>query len=794
MKHVDDETREILESFIAEAYERLDDAETVLSKAGCEAESECLGTVFRLFHSVKGSAAFLDLNSVRELTHEAETLLEVHIKGGINVTNDSLDVIFQTIDMLRTLVKTVQSEFSDEGHAEQVAAQIASVRSCIETLRSGMPGQCADDKPSAAAHTAAPAETPREPAQSAPQEPQLYNEIILNELVTRDMTERFLVESTDLVDRLESDALGLLASPNSAEDVHAMFRAVHTIKGNAGFFGYELLESMCMGAESHLDQARKGAVPANEAFINATLSHVDAVRRAIKTVRIYDEPPARTAESPSEPVATLLAPPSIGAPATPEAETAVGGPQKKAADTATGINVYRPLGEILVDMGAADASAIQSALEIQEKPLGELLVESGAASRENVTKALEKQRTLEAKPSEPAGEEVQRKEIRVDTAKLDKLFDLVGELITAEAMVVNSPDLKGLKLDHFERSYSALNKISREIQETTMAIRMIPLDGLFHKMTRLVRDLSRKFGKPVDFRVSGQDTEMDKNVIEQISDPLVHILRNSIDHGLEFPAERKAAGKPEAGTVTLDARYEGSEIWVSIKDDGKGLNKEKILAKATERGLLKVDPATLEDKDIWAFIFEPGFSTAQVVSEVSGRGVGMDVVRKNLDRIRGAVDVRSVPGQETEFVLRIPLTMAIIEGITVRVGPNYYSIPLNDILEFFKARPDQITRTADGGEMVSLRGEILPLAKLWQVFKVEGAMEKPEDGILLVVNAGGRKAGLLIDEVLGNQQIVIKSLSEYLGKVDGVSGCSILGDGTVSFIIDTGRLLSLVLE
>jgi len=780
MKQVDDETREILESFIAEAYERLDDAETVLSKAGCDAESECLGTVFRLFHSVKGSAAFLDLNSVRELTHEAETLLEVHIKGGIAVTSDSLDIMFQTIDMLRTLVQTIQSEFTDEGHGDAVAAQIAAIRACIEILRSG--AQSAASVPPAPVPEQLAAAGP-EPAAETEARP---NEIILNELVTRDMTERFLAESADLVDRLESDALGLISSLNAADDVHAMFRAVHTIKGNAGFFGYELLESLCMQAESHLDQARKGAVPANEAFVNAVLSHVDAIRRAIKSVAIYDEPAAGT-----KPAVVTAAPVAPAAPAV-EAPHPAAGPAPAAEST-----VYRPLGEILVDMGAADPVAIQKALEIQEKPIGELLVESGAASRENVTKALEKQRVMEAKvagPEPAAGEEVQRREIRVDTVKLDKLFDLVGELITAEAMVVNSPDLKGLKLDHFERSYNMLNKISREIQETTMAIRMIPMDGLFHKMTRLVRDLSRKFGKPVDFRVSGQDTEMDKNVIEQISDPLVHILRNSIDHGLEFPDERKAAGKSEAGTVTLDARYEGSEIWVSIKDDGKGLNKEKILAKAAERGLLKVDPATLEDKEIWAFIFEPGFSTAQVVSEVSGRGVGMDVVRKNLDRIRGAVDVRSTPGKETEFVLRIPLTMAIIEGITVRVGPNYYSIPLNDILEFFKAKNGQITRTADGGETVNLRGEILPLVKLWQVFRVSGAVERPEDGILLVVHAGGRKAGLLIDEVLGNQQIVIKSLSEYLGKVEGVTGCSILGDGTVSFIIDTGRLLSLVLE
>ncbi len=750
MKQVDDETREILESFIAEAFERLDDAEKALSAVDGPDGLASLGTVFRLFHSVKGSAAFLELNAVRELTHEAETLLEVHSKGGVPVTPDSLDVIYQTIDLLRGLVGKVQATFCDEGCEDRVRSQIEVIRACVLALKAAPPA--GDARP--------------------------RNEIVLNELVTRDMAERFLAESGDLIDRLESDALGLMASPNPAEDVHSMFRAAHTIKGNAGFFGYELLEGVCMDAESHLDQARKGAMPANEAFINATLAYVDALRRVVKEVVIYDDPPVRTADGPSEPVATLLDPPSVDAPAAPDANGVA----------------YRPLGEILVDMGAADSAAVKKALEVQEKPLGELLVESGAASREDVAIALEKQRAMESRVAEPAAEEVQRREIRVDTVKLDKLFDLVGELITAEAMVANSPDLRGLKLDHFERAYSALNKISREIQETTMAIRMVPMDGLFHKMTRLVRDLSRKFGKPVDFRVSGQDTEMDKNVIEQVSDPLVHILRNSIDHGLEYPAERKAAGKEEAGAISLDARYEGSEIWVSVKDDGKGLSRERILAKATERGLLKADPAEMEDKDVWAFIFEPGFSTAQVVSDVSGRGVGLDVVRKNLDRIRGAVDVRSETGKSTEFILKIPLTMAIIEGITVKVGSSFYSIPLNDIREFFKARPEQITRTADGGEMVNLRGEILPLVKLWRVFGLPGAVENPEDGILLVVDAGGRKAGLLIDEVLGNQQIVIKSLSEYLGKVDGVSGCSILGDGSVSFIVDTGRLLSLVLE
>jgi two-component system, chemotaxis family, sensor kinase CheA len=328
-----------------------------------------------------------------------------------------------------------------------------------------------------------------------------------------------------------------------------------------------------------------------------------------------------------------------------------------------------------------------------------------------------------------------------------------------------------------------------------MMIRMIPLESLFQKMTRLVRDLSRKSDKPIELHVTGQETEMDKNVIEQISDPLVHIIRNAIDHGVEGPPDRAAAGKAPTGSIHLDARYEGSEIWISVKDDGAGLNRGRILAKAVERGMIKSEGALgMPDKAVWALIFEPGFSTADKVTEVSGRGVGMDVVKKNLERIRGKVDIRTAPGEGTEFILKIPLTMAIIEGITVRAGGNFYSIPLGDILEFFKVSPSQLT-VAERGEMaVALRGSVMPLVKLGEVFNIAGATLDPTQGIIIVVHSGGHNACILIDEVVGNQQIVVKSLSEYLGKVQGISGCSILGDGTVSFIIDTGKLLSLRLE
>jgi two-component system chemotaxis sensor kinase CheA len=444
-------------------------------------------------------------------------------------------------------------------------------------------------------------------------------------------------------------------------------------------------------------------------------------------------------------------------------------------------------------MGAASEVDVHNALDLQEKPLGAILVEEGKARPEDVERALEIQKSAAA-TEKPQTEEFQRKEIRVDTAKLDRLFELVGELITAEAMVANSPDISGLKLDGFSKSFGRLNKISREIQETAMMIRMIPLDGLFHKMSRLVRDLSRKSGKPVDFRVSGQDTEMDKNVIEQVSDPLVHILRNAIDHGLEAPGARLAAGKPEAGSVHLHAKYEGSEIWISVSDDGGGLDRARILAKAAEKGMLQGDPALLPDEEVWQFIFEPGFSTAARVSDVSGRGVGMDVVKKNLERIRGRVDIRTEAGRGTEFILKIPLTMAIMDGITVRCGQGYYSLPLGDILEFFQAQPGQICSAEGGEEAINLRGEVLPLVRLGEVFSLGGASLDPLSGILIVVQGAGRKVCLLIDEVVGNQQIVVKSLSEYLGKVEGISGCSILGNGTVSFIIDTGKLMAMRVE
>ena len=322
-----------------------------------------------------------------------------------------------------------------------------------------------------------------------------------------------------------------------------------------------------------------------------------------------------------------------------------------------------------------------------------------------------------------------------------------------------------------------------------MSVRMIPLEGLFNKMRRLVRDLSRRFGKEIDFSVYGQDTEMDRNVIEEIADPLMHIIRNSIDHGIESVVRRREVGKADTGGLELGAKYEGNEIWISVTDDGAGLDREKILAKARERGLVKNETEGMKDEEVWQLIFEPGFSTAEQVSEVSGRGVGMDVVKKNVEKLRGKVDVDTDPGKGTTIVLKIPLTLAIIDGITAQVSNILYALPLSDILEFHKATENQITRTSATRQVLRLRDEIIPVVNLHTFFGGTNGTSSITGGILIITQRNGKKAALLVDEIVGYQQIVVKALPDYLGAMRAMSGCSILGNGEVSLIIDVGSVL-----
>lgn len=398
---------------------------------------------------------------------------------------------------------------------------------------------------------------------------------------------------------------------------------------------------------------------------------------------------------------------------------------------------------------------------------------------------------------QPSGGGTESQMITVRVDKLDKLMDLVGELVIAEAMVTQNPDIAGLELDNFQKAARQLHKINGELQDSVMALRMVPLEGTFKKMNRIVRDMTKKLGKKARLVLEGEYTEVDKNINEHISDPLMHIVRNSVDHGIEMPDVRVSNGKPEIGTVVLSAENAGGEVVLKIQDDGGGLNKEKILDRARKNGILTKPEEELTDQEIYSFIFAPGFSTKEKVTEFSGRGVGMDVVVSNIKSLGGQVTVDSVYGQGSTTIIKIPLTLAIIEGMSVGVGKSCFSIPISYINRSFRPDAGQIFRDPDGTEMIMVEGKCAPVVRLNQVYGIDNAIEDETNGIILILEAGDQKYAVVADKLLGVQEIVVKPVPKYIQKVmktTGISGCTLLGDGSISLILDPQQLNIMIYE
>ena len=367
---------------------------------------------------------------------------------------------------------------------------------------------------------------------------------------------------------------------------------------------------------------------------------------------------------------------------------------------------------------------------------------------------------------------------------------MVGELVIAQTMVAEDPNINDGQLVPLARKVSHADKIIRELQDLTMALRMVPLKGTFQKMARLVRDLARKSDKTVKFITEGEDTEIDRNMVEALNDPLVHMIRNAVDHGIESKEDRIAAGKPELGTVQLHASHAAGSVVIELRDDGKGLNHDKIVAKAMDRGL--IDSARdITENDVFGLIFQPGFSTADKITNVSGRGVGMDVVKKGIEALRGRIDLTSKPGLGTTFSIRLPLTMAIIDAMLVQVGGERYLIPTIEVDQSFRPKSADVSTVAGRTEVVMFRGNILPIVRLQSLFGIENAVERVEDGLLIVLTLEGQRCAMMVDQLLGQQQVVIKSLGDSMSNVPGISGGAILGDGSVGLILDVSGLLSL---
>jgi len=385
--------------------------------------------------------------------------------------------------------------------------------------------------------------------------------------------------------------------------------------------------------------------------------------------------------------------------------------------------------------------------------------------------------------------------ISVNLNKLDQLLDMVGEIVITEAMVTANPDLKGLQLDNFQKAARQLRKLTDELQDIVMSIRMVPLSGAFNKMTRIVRDMKVKLNKDVDLVFEGEETEVDKSVIDNLNDPLMHMVRNAMDHGIEDTAEERIAkGKPAKGTITLSAYNASGEVIIVVSDDGKGIDPAKVLAKAKKNGLLTKPEKDYTEKEIYNLIMLPGFSTNEVVTEYSGRGVGMDVVRKNIEKIGGSVSVDSKFGQGTNFIIKIPLSLAIVDGMEVTVGKSIFTIPINSIKESFKLKPKQLIKDTSGKEMIMIRGECYPLIRLYDIYGLEPSYTDLFSGIIILVEAEGKSACLFADELIGEQQVVVKPFSPLLNnfkvKQNGMAGCTILGDGSITIILDVNNIIS----
>jgi two-component system chemotaxis sensor kinase CheA len=624
------------------------------------------------------------------------------------------------------------------------------------------PAREADAQPEKAAQPSPEVEPQAgEPTDYMPEDPDL------------DLIGEFITESTDLIEKAEDALLALENDPDDMESVGMIFRAFHTVKGTAAFMELDLIAEMGHHAESLLSRVRDREIQYSGGYADLSLKALDMINALINLVQeALGGAPLLKPDGYDELMVVLANPEENGVTAE-EDDTAV--PR---------------LGDLLIAQGKAERDKVEKALEETDTgPIGGKLIKAKAATVKDVGQALRAQRKIKGKATVESS-------VRVSTSRLDRLIDMVGELVIAHSMVAQDEVITDSENYELAKKVAHTSKIVRGLQDMSMSMRMVPLKGTFNKMARLVRDLSKKIGKKVNFVTEGEDTEIDRNLVDVINDPLVHMVRNSVDHGIETPEVRVAGGKPESGTVKLSAYHSAGSVVVEIEDDGKGLNKEVILAKGLERGLVEaVD--NLSDREIHNLIFEPGFSTAKEVTDVSGRGVGMDVVKRNIESLRGQAEIHSEEGRGSIFKMSLPLTLAIIDGMVVRVGEERYVIPTVSIIRSVKPGKGDISSVLNKGQMLSLQGGLIPLFRLSMLYDVTAAgngngKDKGSgdwNELVVVVEDDNQQAGFIIDELIGRQQVVIKSLGDTMKEIPGIAGGAIMPNGRVGLILDVGGLV-----
>ena len=718
--------------------------------------TQAMAEIKRRLHTLKGELGVLDLSDYSKLIHGVEECIE----------NDRMSA-----DALLKLKDFLAERFSQMATGTVLRLQDATVNLLIQSLCEEK--KKPSEKPPQGSE---PVSAPGTQVEETMRQESLQSEPVLGGTAfTGDpsIVKDFITEARDHLDKIDPLLLNLETEPTNADHLNSVVRGCHTINGVSSFLGMQEIQLLAHNMESLMDQARKGTLTLSFAHIDLLLEAVDCMRGLINSVEgalggaSYFIPGNFQST-----INRLSMPPPIQPP----------------MDRVHAVLPEKKIGEILAEDGSVSPREIEDAFRKQQagdmRKLGEILIAEKGIPARDVGAALASQIAGRAAA---AVEET----IKVPITRLDQLIDAIGEAVIAQSMVYADSAVRQTGNNVLEKKIAHAALVMRQIQELSMSLRMISIKPTFQKMARLVRDLSKKMEKDVEFIMEGEDTEIDKSVVENISDPLIHMIRNSLDHGIESTEDRTAAGKPTKSRITLRAYHKAGNVCIEIEDDGQGLDVQAILQKAIQKGLCKAD-ARPADSEICQFIFMPGFSTAKVVTDISGRGVGMDVVRKNIQALRGVVDIHTEAGKGTRFTIRLPLTLAIINGMIVKLDNQRYIVPTLSILESIKPREDQILTVIGKGEMVEVRGDLLRLARLAEIFEQTSARQQVADGIILIVeDALGKRVGLLVDDIIDQQQVVIKKLGDGIGDMQGIAGGAIMTDGSVSLILDIGEIIRL---
>nr|WP_276535090.1 chemotaxis protein CheA [Enterobacter hormaechei] len=652
-----------------------------------------------------------------------------------------------------------------------------------------------------------------------------------------DFYQTFFDEADELLADMEQHLLDLVPEAPDSEQLNAIFRAAHSIKGGAGTFGFTILQETTHLMENLLDEARRGEMQLNTDIINLFLETKDIMQEQLDAYKSSAEPDAASfeyicnalrqlaleakgeASAPAVPAAKLSVVDAVAEPDTaPDApagklrvvlsrlkESEVNLLEEELGNLATLSNVVKGKDSLAATLdggiGQDDIVAVlcfvieadQIAFETEA-----VAVEAPAPAENTpavvaaapALKAVPKETAAPARGEKPAARSSESTSIRVAVEKVDQLINLVGELVITQSMLAQrSNELDPVTHGDLITSMGQLQRNARDLQESVMSIRMMPMEYVFSRFPRLVRDLAGKLNKQIELTLMGSSTELDKSLIERIIDPLTHLVRNSLDHGIELPENRVAAGKSPVGNLILSAEHQGGNICIEVTDDGAGLNRERILAKAISQGMAVNENMT--DEEVGMLIFAPGFSTAEQVTDVSGRGVGMDVVKRNIQEMGGHVEIQSKQGAGTTIRILLPLTLAILDGMSVKVADEVFILPLNAVMESLQPREEDLHPLAGGERVLEVRGEYLPLVELWKVFEVDGAKTEATQGIVVILQSAGRRYALLVDQLIGQHQVVVKNLESNYRKVPGISAATILGDGSVALIVDVSALQGL---